>query len=269
MKLIFRSAFLFVVALSMMVGMTFMTACDKKTETKKTQTIKQPKTVEPSPEAEVAVEETTLSDMLAPQIQPNKAGLITLKLCPTTYQNLKVELSKDCNEAKIYDGDSLLQTISAPDCEQFVAGGNALVYFMDANFDGYVDIFIGSGESRTYSTLLTWNPVEKQFVRVGEQGNPTLQNFMLYPSKKTVFDGGSESAFADFFTCYDWKNGGLQKLNDLYVVNDPEKYIEYGVDAKYTLRDADDKVLLSTDKLSDLPAQWIGLLNDLLSVVHK
>ena len=269
MKHIFRSASLFVVSLSMMVGITTVTACDKKTETKKAQMTKQSKTVETSPEVEVAVEETTVSDMLAPQIHPNKAGLITLKLCPTTYQNLKVEVSKDYSEAKIYDGDSLLQTITAPDDGLVAAGGKVPVYFMDANFDGYVDIFIGPGESRTYSTLLTWNPVDKQFVRVGELGNPTLQNFMLYPSGKTVFDGGSESAFADFFTSYDWKDGGLQKLNDLYVVNDSEKYIEYGVDAKYTLLDADDKVQLSTDKLSDLPAQWIGLLNDLLSMVHK
>ena len=260
MKYNFRSTTVFVVALSMMVGMTLMTACSKNTETKKTQEAEPTKKTEALPQTEETVEETGDGDMKAPEIKPNEAGLIALSQCPISYQKLKVEVANDYSEAKIYDGDKLLQTISDPDGGLVAAGGEVPVYFMDANFDGYVDIFIGPGESRTYSTLLIWNPADKQFVRVGELGSPALQNFMLYPSGKMVFDGGSESAFADFFTCFVWKDGGLQKMNDLYVVNDPEQFIEYGVEAKYTLRNAGDKVILSTEKLSDLPEPWAGLL---------
>ena len=249
----FRSTTLFVVALSMAVGMSFMTGCDKKAS-------EPSKTTESLQETDKTVENTDDGYMKAPEIQPNEVGLITLEQCPTTYQNLKVEVTEDCSEAKIYDGDKLLQTISDSDDGLVAAGGDAPVYFMDANFDGYVDIFIGPGRSRTYSTLLTWNPADKQFVRVGKLGTPPFQNFMLYPSGKVVFDGGSESAFADFFTSYEWKDGQLQKLNDLYVVDDPEQYVEYGVDAKYTLRDADEKAVVSTDELSGLPEPWAGVL---------
>lgn len=272
MKIYFRCTALFIVAFFMTMGIVSVTACAKKTENSTPQVAQssQPsQKTESSPEVEATVEEANGSDMKAPQINPNKAGLITLKQCPMIYQNLKVVVSKDYNEAKIYDGDNLLQTISDSDNGLVAAGGKVPVYFMDANFDGYVDIFIGPGESRTYSTLLTWNPDEKQFDRVGELGNPTFQNFMLYPSDKTVFDGGSESAFADFFTYYTWKDGSLEKQNDLYVVNDPEHYMEYGVEAQYTLWDADEKVVLSTDKLSALPKPWSGVLNHLLSITSK
>jgi hypothetical protein len=256
----FRSTTLFVVAVSMMMGMALMTACGKNGETQKVQEAESSKTTEVSPETESTVEETADNDMRAPEIKPNEAGLIVLSQCPTNYQNLKVEVSRDYTEAKIYDGDKLLQTISDPDNELVGADGEVPVYFLDANFDGYVDIFIGPGVSRTYSTLLTWNPVDKKFVRVGELGSPALQNFMLYPSEKNVFDGGSESAYAEYFTRSAWKDGKLQILDDLYIVNDPEQYLEYGVESQYSIRDVDGKVLLSTDKLSELPKPWANAL---------
>lgn len=260
MKHIFRCATLYVVVFSMTMVTPFMTACGKNADTPKDQETEPSKTVEALSKTDKTVEGTTEDDMKSPEVKPNEIGLIVLEECPTTYQNLRVEVAEDYSEAKIFDGDKLLQTISAPEDGLVAAGGEVPVYFLDANFDGYVDIFIGPGVSRTYSTLLIWNPANKQFVRVGTLGTPTLQNFMLYPSGKNVFDGGSESAFADFFTRYEWKEGELQKLNDLYVVNDPEQYIEYGVEAKYTFRDADDKVILSTNKLTDLPTPWADVL---------
>lgn len=260
MKHNFRKTTLFVVALTMTLGMTFMTACGKNADTQKSQETEPSKTIESLPESEVTTEVKDEGDMKAPEINPNKNGLIALLQCPTTYEKLKVEVSEDYTEVKIYDGDKLLQTLSDPDDGFVAAGGEVPIYFMDANFDGYVDLFIGPGESRTYSTLLTWNPTEKEFVRVGTLGNPALQNFMLYPSGNSVFDGGSASWCSDFFSRSVWKEGKLQQVDELCVVNDPEQYGEYDVTAKFTLRDTEGNVLLSTNNMSDLPKPWAGVL---------
>ena len=131
---------------------------------------------------------------------------------------------------------------------------------MDANFDGYVDIFIGPGESRTYSALLIWDATAKQFKRVGSLGDPSFQNVMLYPSEQFVFEGGSNSWCCDYFTRSIWEGGKLKTMEELYIVNDPEQYGEYEVENKYTLRDNQQKAILSTDDISKLPATWKSVL---------
>ena len=194
--------------------------------------------------------------MKAPQVATDNVGLITLASCPKSYQSLSVSVSDDYSEAKIYSDGKLMQTISDPDGGLVAAGGEIPVAYMDANFDGYVDIFIGPGESRTYSTLLLWNPTTQQFDRVGELGDPALQNFMLHPSGKAVYEGGSMSAFGDAFYRYAWDNGQLKTVEELTVVYDSEQFGEYEVENKYTLRDANQKTLLSTDDANRLPGVW-------------
>lgn len=195
-------------------------------------------------------------DMTAPEINPNAAGLITLSQCPTTDKHLSVKLSEDNDEAVIcYDGKEL-QTISDKEGGLVAAGGEVPIYFMDANFDGFTDIFIGPGESRTYSTLLLWNNEKQEFERVGTLSEPTLQGFMLCPESKCVFEGGSSSAFAFDITLSTWEGNKLKKSEHLTVVSGPEAYGNNGVSNKYTLKGTDNSVTVSTDDISRLPELW-------------
>ena len=194
--------------------------------------------------------------MKAPQILTDRAGLISLQSCPNSYKSLSVSVSEDLTEAKIFSDGKLMQTISDSDGGLVAAGGDIPVAYMDANFDGYVDIFIGPGESRTYSTLLLWNPETRQFDRTGELGSPAFQNIMLHPSGKSVYEGGSMSAFCDCFFRYVWDDGQLKDVEELTIVYDPALFEEYEVENVYTLKDADKQPILSTDDANQLPGVW-------------
>lgn len=183
-------------------------------------------------------------------------GIITLAQCPTEYEGLKVVVTDDIMKATIYQGDQELQTISDDEDEPLATDGDKSVHFMDANFDGHVDIFIGAGASRTYSTLLLWDPTTKQFKRYGQLGEPMLQNITLHPASKSVFEGGSASAFAEVFSRSIWENNALKKVEELTCVSDAEQYEEYEVSAPYTIKDGDGKTIATYKKIDELPNQW-------------
>ena len=198
--------------------------------------------------------------MQAPKVETDANGIITLAQCPTEYEGLKVVLSNDITEASIYRDDQLLQTISGTDDEPLATDGDRSIHFMDANFDGYVDIFIGAGESRTYSTLVVWNPEDNQFNRIGMLGEPMLQNFTLHPESKSVFEGGSASAFANYFSRSVWENNTLKPLEELIFVNDADEYEEYDVDDPYTIKDSEGKTLVTFSNASELPQPWRAIV---------
>lgn len=200
------------------------------------------------------------NNMIAPKIESDASGIITLEQCPTEYEGLKVTVTDDVMKATIYQGDQQLQTIAGDDEEPLATDGDKSVHFMDANFDGYVDIFIGAGESRTYSTLILWNPATKQFQRLGMLGEPMLQNFTLHPASKSVFEGGSASAFAYYFSRSIWENNTLKKVEELICVNDAEQYGEYDVNAPYTIKDGEGKTIATFKKADELPGQWKALV---------
>ena len=177
----------------------------------------------------------------APKIEADASGLIGLDQCPTTNDRLRVEVSEEMDSAIIYLDNELLQTITDPDGGLVAAGGEPPIFFLDANFDGFADIFIGPGESRTYSTLLVWEPSKKQFRRIGKLSEPSLQNFLLCPETKSVFEGGSDSWCSFSFSRSEWENGNLKVLENITLVNDPEQYGENHVSDKYTLIASDGK----------------------------
>ena len=200
-------------------------------------------------------------EMTAPQIATDEMGLIHLGQCPVTDPHLTVKVSEDFSTATIsYDGKEL-QTIAD---EDGVATDNALVYFLDANFDGLTDIFIGVGESRTYSTLLLWDPEKQQFVRVGTLGSPCLQGFMLHPETKSVVEGGSNS-FCEFeVTRSLWEGYQLKPQEDLTILFGEENYAANNVEHMFTLKDPEGQVLCSTETVEDLPELWITIARSYL-----
>lgn len=186
----------------------------------------------------------------------SESDLMSLNQFPTIDKRLYVEVSPDFTEASIYRDGKLFQTVVDEENGLVSAGDAAPVHYLDANFDGYTDIFIGAGESRTYSTLLLWNDKEKQFVRVGELGDPDWQGFMLCPAKKMVFGGGSGSYCSFYITRSHFEGFELVQDEQLTIITDKSEYIAYGVHDKYTLQDANDKRLCSTENNDGLPSLW-------------
>ena len=258
MKKNISNRFALPLAVALTMGMGVITACNTNATSSQEQATDSTATTE-TVAAEMPKEDVK---MKAPEIETDANGMITLEQCPTTYEGLRVELSDDITKAFIYLDDQLLQTISDTDEEPLATDGDKSVHFMDANFDGYVDIFIGPGQSRTYSTLLLWDPAAEQFARMGLLGEPALQNIVLHPATKSVFDGGSASWCAIYFSRSIWEGGMLKKVEEVTNVNDPEQYGEYEVNAPYTLKDADGKVIATTDKASELPGVWKTIFQD-------
>lgn len=194
--------------------------------------------------------------MKAPHIETDGEGLIVLEQCPTKDAHLTVKLSEDNTKAEIFYDGSLIQTIGGGDDALVAAGGDIPVYFMDANFDGLTDIFIGPGASRTYSTLLVWNPAKEEFVRVGSLGEPSLQGFTLEPATESAFEGGSGSYCMFVATRSKWDSGQLKPVESMTIITDPTQYEANQVSNKYTIRDDQDNVKQSTDISSELPKSW-------------
>ena len=72
--------------------------------------------------------------------------------------------------------------------------------------------------------------------KVNVLGEPMLQNITLHPASKSVFEGGSASAFAEVFSRSVWENNALKQVEELTCVNDAEQYGEYEVSAPYTIK---------------------------------
>ena len=257
MKKQFHFATFFSVAITLFASVIIIVACGKRPNNSKEQVAASEHGTETTAEA---VGQTAEESMKAPEIKPDANGLIGLSQCPATYDKMEVALSEDNTMVTITYGGQQFQTLSDTEEGLVATGDDAPIHFMDANFDGYVDIFIGPGESRTYSTLLIWDATAKQFKRVGSLGDPSYQNIMLYPSKKYVFEGGSSSWCSDFFTRSIWEEGNLKKVEELCIVSDTEQYGEYEVKNKYTLRDGQQNDILSTDDISSLPSPWKSVL---------
>lgn len=199
-------------------------------------------------------EKTTKLVMTAPQVEANEAGFIYLDQFPQTDPHLTVKVSEDFTSATIcYDGKEI-QTI---DDEFGLASDEAPVHFLDANFDGMTDIYIGLGYSRTLNSLLVWDEFEQQFQTV--QGS-SLQNPMLYPKTKSFFDGGSSSYCETDITRNEWMGSKIVMKENLAIILDPEQYGELGVERRYTIKDDDDKVLYSSDELEALPEIWQAVI---------
>ena len=200
-------------------------------------------------------EEPAKLEMTAPQVEANETGFIFLDQFPQTDPHLTVKVSEDFTTAIIcYDGKEI-QTIT----DEFgLASDEAPVHFLDANFDGMTDIYIGLGYSRTLNSLLVWDEFEQQFQTV--QGS-SLQNPMLYPKTKSFFDGGSSSYCETDITRNEWKGGMIMMKENLTIILDPEQYGELGVEHIYTIKDDNDKVLYSTDEPKELPETWQAVIN--------
>lgn len=224
---------LFIGALTLCISLGLFTACGNN----------QPKNEQPEAPAKL--------DMTAPQVEANMDGLIYLEDCPMSNPRLAVTVSEDFTTAKImYDGKEI-QTVK--DEEYELASDAAPIHFLDANFDGFTDIFIGTGQSRTANTLLVWNDKTQKFESVD---GSALQGVMLEPETKSFVMGGSNSASEFYVTRSLWNGNKLDIREQLSIVTNPEEYANNNVDHMYTVKSSDDNVLCSSETIDGLPEIW-------------
>ena len=220
--------------LALCIGMGLFTACDN-----------QPKNEQPKAPETPAVPET-----------PAEQELVYIDGFSTTDPHLTVTVSEDFTTATICRDGKEFQTVT----EEFgLASDEPTVRFLDANFDGHTDIYIGPGASRTANSLLLWSEKEQKFVSV--HNGTALQNPMLDPESKSFFDGGSNS-FCELGigrSTFDGDNMVMQE--ELTIITSPEEYANNNVEHKYTLKDNNDKVLCSTETVDGLPELWQKAVN--------
>ena len=193
-------------------------------------------------------------DMTATQVKPDESGFICLDQFLTKDPHLTVKVSDDFTTANIFYDGKEIQTIED---EMGLVSDEATVRFLDANFDGLTDIYIGPGVSRTQNALFVWDEFEQQFQVVS---GSSLQNPMLHPATESFIDGGSSSYCETDITLSMWKNSMIMMDENLAIVLDPEQYGEIGVEHRFTLMDADGKVLYSTDEVNALPKMWQSIV---------
>lgn len=205
---------------------------------------------------------TTIAQNTFFHAKTDKNGFYKVLDCSTTPSYFKAtsEQNEDGSyNVKIYHGRQLAQTIK---CD--VTGKE--LYFLDANFDGNLDIVVGPATARNYSTILLWSDKKNEFVPTGVELNGY---FLVNPKAKMWVGLSSNGASSTYYTKYIWKGNKLEVSETLMEFSDPSEYTDYGVTTKYTLIKGDDYyspasvgcVKQRTNKRVKLPKDWQHILN--------
>lgn len=205
-----------------------------------------------------------------------KDDVWTLDKCPQKTDGLSVELSMNddfVQTVKITKDGKLLQELGGENEESFYEGSlmvfdNSMVYYVDANFDGYTDIFIGTGDDRTYNTILLWNSDKNLFERYGKNGDPSLMNPYFSPSEKAIYECGKNGFYDYGYSKSIWKDGELveqESLEEIIIQEgfDYDSYNEgrdYKRSKKYALFDSNNKLIVETNEIDELPNKWAEII---------
>ena len=215
----------------------------------------------------VALEDTVAVDstptMAAPVIELDGEGMFSIDDCPTQYEGLEIVKHKgEYNLSSIdviLDGKQLCSFAFRDDNEldnnDYVTGDQ--VHFLDANFDGYVDIFLGPGRDREYSALFLWDSEQSTFVRVHQDGDLQFNgNYQFHPSSQKVYFSGSGCAVCHHAVRLSWQGNELRSEEALTSVMS-KSYIDEEQPARYVIRKGlEGKIIFCTDDPNKIPAQW-------------
>jgi len=205
--------------------------------------------------------------MAAPTVPVDADGLYTVEYCPTDHAALTVELHEgeySIDQVIVKKNGKLLQAIPVSEDDDIT---RHVVHFLDANFDGNVDILVGPGCNREYSALFLWNPEENKFERATVDGFGVFNGDFYYePERMAVYRHTSSSAFETTCTLMVWQGTDL-KSEELFIqVSDESRYNDYGVTHHYTVRNYySDEDAISTDDptaIDDPWNKWLILLSE-------
>ena len=194
------------------------------------------------------------------QPKTDKHGFYNVVDCPTSLSFIKATSESQYDgsyKVSIYRGRTLAQTFNLE-----VTSDD--LYYLDANFDSNMDIFVGPAASRNYSTILLWDDNKGEFAPM--EGDVLNGTILVNPSKKLLVSLGSGSYCSEYYTRYAWVGNRLVTTETLIEITDPKAYKEYGVNRRYTIVKGNnlDNIAhnkkLETNKKSKLPAEWRSII---------
>lgn len=188
--------------------------------------------------------------LAAPQVKVDANGLFTVEDCPVANDHFAVAFHN--GEYGIESADILwdgieVQTVGFDADNDCVT--REAVHYLDANFDGYLDILMGAGTNREYSALLLWNEEENRFVRATNDGFLIFNGDFFYDSERMVVYRRTSSSCAETtYTMMVWQGSDLQSEETFLIISDESRYDDYHVTHRYTLRNYySDEDIISTD----------------------
>ena len=207
----------------------------------------------------VAQQNVAFKNPLAvPEVQLDEDGMFSVDDCSTSHEVLEVKLHDGeygIDKVYIYADGMLMQSIPIREEDAIT---RHVVHFLDANFDGNVDILIGPGCNREYSALIMWDREENKFVRATNDGFSVFNGEFYYePERMAVYRMTSSSAFETTYTLMVWQGTDLQSEETFLQVFEPSYLDSYHVTHRYTVRNYySDEDIISTDDASELDAPW-------------
>ena len=193
-----------------------------------------------------------------PQITLDNDGMYTAQNCPTSHDVLEVvtRMGEYCvDQVQIYADGMLMQTLPLLEEDGVTRD---MVHFLDANFDGFVDILIGPGTNREYSVLILWDREENRFARGTNDGFSVFNGDFFYdPQRMAVYRRTSSSAVETTLTMMVWQGTDLQSEETFMQISDPAHYNSYRVTHQYTIRNYySDEDIISTDNPHEIFEPW-------------
>jgi len=201
-------------------------------------------------------------------------GVLALHKCPQKIDGLSVELAMDDDygqSVKITKDGKFLQELKG----DFYQGSpmvfdNSMVYYVDANFDEYTDIFIGTGDDRTDNTILLWNSDKNIFEKYGKIGEPSLMNPYFSPSENAIYECGQNGFYSFGYSKSVWEDGKLvtQEHLDEILFREGFDYktynegLDYKRSKKYALFDSNYKLIMETNEIDELPNKWAEVIRE-------
>lgn len=196
-------------------------------------------------------------------------GYYSLLKCPTSLSYVKVTTEQKDNgsyNVKVFIKGNPVDSFT---CESTSDD----VRFVDANFDGYYDIFIGPATSRNYSNLYLWDSKKQWFYHAVSPDNLN-GHFILNPARKQWVSAGSSSYCSMYYTIFRWDDDKEVDIESLIEISDPTAHGEYGVQRRYTIIKGGDfeniatSRKMHTNKKSALPKQWRIILMEFNKFNH-
>ena len=196
--------------------------------------------------------------LAVPEIALDCDGMYTIDDCPTSHDVLQVVTHINdylIDEVRIYADGMLMQSIPIREEDAITRD---VVHFLDANFDGNVDILIGPGTNREYSALILWDREENRFARATNDGFSVFNGDFFYDPARMAVYRRTSSCFAETtYTLMFWQGTDLQSEETFLMVGDPSYYDSYHVTHGYTIRNYySDEDIISTDDPSEIFEPW-------------
>ena len=201
--------------------------------------------------------------LAVPAVTLDQYGTFTVADCPTTHETLEVKLLENENridKIQIFAEGMLMQSL--PVREEDAITRNE-VHFLDANFDGNVDILIGPGCNREYSALIMWDREENCWARATNDGFSIFNGDFFYdPNRMVVYRRTSSSAVETTYTMMIWQGTDLQSEETFLIIGDSSCYDSYHVMHRYTIRNYySDEDIISTDNPNEVFDPWDRWIN--------